>query len=229
MENVSFVMAFAAGFLAFLSPCVLPLIPSYLSYLTGISFNELSDRTDTSEKKRITMITSLHALSFIAGFTLVFVFLGATATFFGQLLFQHKLLLSRIGGVLVICFGCVIAGIVKLPFLERQKSVSYRKQSVSVIGSVLVGATFAFAWTPCIGPILGSILIYASNTASAQEGIKLLIAFSLGLGIPFFLSALAVNSLLTHIKRIQRYMKWVKILAGSVLVIFGIFLLIGGR
>lgn len=228
MAEASFIMAFVAGFLIFLSPCVLPLIPAYISYLTGISFKEISGEPTKEERKRIRAATALHALSFILGFTIVFVILGASITFLGRLLFQHQPLLKRAGGVLIIFLGLVIMDIIKIPFLIKEKKFSYRKRRVSILGSVLVGATFAAAWTPCVGPILGSIFIYASSAETMREGIALLIAFSLGLGVPFFLSALIVNSLLACIKKIEKYMRWVKIAAGTVLIAFGGILLIGG-
>jgi cytochrome c-type biogenesis protein len=228
MENVSFIMAFMAGIITFLSPCVLPLIPAYISYLTGISFRELSGEITTAEKRKIKLLTILHSLGFILGFSIVFVLLGASVTFLGSFFLQYQSLIKRIGGVLVIFFALVIMGVIKIPFMAKEKKLTYRKEGVSVLGSVLVGATFAAAWTPCVGPILGSILIYATSTASIKMGIKLLIAFSIGLGFTFFLAALIVNSLLAYIKKIEKYLKWVTVLTGVILITFGIFLLTGG-
>lgn len=210
--------------MAFLSPCVLPLIPSYLSYLTGISFSEFSGGLTKERKRRITRLTVFHSLGFILGFSVVFVLLGASITFLGKLLFQYQPLLKRLGGILIIFFGLVIMGVIKLPYLAKEKKFSYKKEGISILGSLLVGAAFAAAWTPCVGPILGSILIYASSTASIKAGIKLLIAFSLGLGLPFFLSALLINSLLVYIKKIEKYIRWVTVAAGVILIIFGFLL-----
>lgn len=221
-------MAFMAGIAVFLSPCVLPLIPSYISYLTGISFSEFSGELTRERKKRIMLLTLVHSLGFIVGFSVVFVILGASITLLGKALFQYLPLLKRVGGAFIILFGIVITGVIKIPFLEKEKKFSYKKRGVSVLGSALVGATFAVAWTPCVGPILGGILIYASSSENINTGIRLLIAFSCGMGVPFFLSALLMNSFLTHIKRIEKYMKWVKIVAGIILVIFGGILLIKG-
>ena len=228
MENVSFIMAFVAGFLVFLSPCILPLIPAYLSYLTGVSFREMKDTSGEEKKRSVKRATILHALSFVFGFSVVFVLLGASASLLGQALLEYQTVLKKVGGVLIIFFALVIMGVIKIPFLEKEKKFSYRKGGVSVLGSVLVGATFAAAWTPCVGPILGSILVYASSTASMMQGVKLLIAFSLGLGVPFFLSALLVNSFLTYMKKAEKLLRWITLAAGIVLMIFGILLLIGG-
>ncbi len=228
MENVSFIMAFIAGVVTFLSPCVLPLIPAYISYLTGVSFHELSGEITKTERRKIKLLTITHSLGFILGFSVVFVLLGASVTFLGGLFLQHQLLLKKIGGALIILFALVIMGVIKLPILAKEKKLAYKKEGVSILGSILVGATFAAAWTPCIGPILGSILIYASSTASLKTGIKLLIAFSLGLGFTFFLAALIINSFLAYIKKIEKYLKWITIAAGVILIIFGILLLTGG-
>lgn len=227
MENVSFIMAFMAGVVTFLSPCMLPLIPAYISYLTGVSFHELSGEITKTERRKIKLLTIIHSLGFILGFSVVFVLLGASVTFLGGLFLQHQLLLKKIGGALIILFALVIMGVIKLPILAKEKKLAYKKEGVSILGSILVGATFAAAWTPCIGPILGSILIYASSTASLKTGIKLLIAFSLGLGFTFFLAALIINSFLAYIKKIEKYLKWVTVAAGVILIIFGILLLTG--
>ena len=220
-------MAFFAGFLAFLSPCVLPLIPSYLSYLTGVSFKEMSGEPSLEKKRKIKTLTVIHAASFIAGFTVIFVAMGASITALGKLVFEYQPLLKKAGGVLIILFGLIIMGVIKLPFLEKHKGFSYKKSSVSFLGSFLVGATFAAAWTPCVGPILGSVLVYASSSQDLGKGIMLLIAFSLGLGTPFFLSAFAINAFLAYIKKIEKYMKWIMAAAGLVLIGFGVILLTG--
>jgi cytochrome c-type biogenesis protein len=228
-EHVSFIMAFIAGFLAFFSPCFLPLIPSYISYLTGMSFREFSDKTTQESKYRIKIITVTHSLSFILGFSIVFVLLGAGITFVGTFLYQYQPVLRRIGGLLIIFFGLAIMEIIKIPFLQKEKKLSYRKRGISIFSSVLVGSTFALAWTPCVGPILGSILVYASSTADMIKGLSLLALFSLGLGVPFLLSALLINSFLAYIEKIAKYMRWITLTAGIILIVFGVLLLTGGR
>jgi len=227
-QNISFLMAFAAGFLVFLSPCILPLIPAYVSYLTGVSFGEFSGELTKEKKRKIALTTTFHSLSFILGFTIIFVLLGASITFIGKALLVYQPLFKKIGGIFIIFFGFVVAGVIRIPFLAKEKKFSYRKKGISILGSVMVGAAFAVAWTPCIGPILGSILIYASSAENIKAGIKLLIAFSAGLAVPFFISAITINSFLTYIKKIDKYLRWIKILAGVILVSFGLTMLIGG-
>ena len=229
MENTSLIVAFSAGLLAFLSPCVLPLIPSYLSYLTGVSFKELSGEITSEKRKKIKLLTALHAIFFILGFSIVFILLGTTATFLGRALLEHQDLIKRIGGVLIIFFGLTISGIINIPGFQRSKKFSYKKEGISFVGSLLVGATFAAAWTPCIGPILGSILVYASSTADMQKGVILLSVFSLGLAVPFFISALAINTFLIYVKKLEKILRWVNFSAGIILIIFGILLLAGVR
>jgi len=226
-ENISFLMAFAAGIFAFFSPCVLPLIPAYLSYLTGVSFHEISEEAPLSVQRKTRIATVSHAIFFILGFSIVFVLLGASVTLLGKLLFQYREIMKKAGAVLIMFFALVIMDIIKIPALSGEKKISYKKKSISFLGSITLGAVFAAAWTPCIGPILGSILIYASNAKSAETGIKLLGAFSIGMGIPFFLSAILVNTILSYVKKIGKYIRWIKIATGIVLIIFGILLMAG--
>ncbi len=225
--NISYAVSFIAGFLLFFSPCILPLIPSYISYLTGISFKELSGELNVAGGKQIRTFTVIHSLLFILGFSIIFVMLGMTVTFMGRFLLEYQLILKKAGAILIIFFGFVIAGVFKIGILQREKKIAYRKKGISYLGSLLVGVTFALAWTPCVGPVLGSILIYASSTANIRLGFRLLSIFSLGLAIPFFVSSLLVNSFLLYFKKIKNYMKWVNIIAGIILVIFGIIILCG--
>ncbi|NQT22011.1 MAG: cytochrome c biogenesis protein CcdA [Candidatus Omnitrophica bacterium] len=227
-EQISYVVSFTAGFLMFFSPCILPLVPSYLSYLTGVSFQELSGEAELSEKKRIRLLTLVHALLFIAGFSIVFILLGLTVTVLGKALFEYQVILKRLGAILIIFFGLVISGVLKVGILTNEKRIAYKKTGVTLIGSILVGATFALAWTPCAGPVLGSILVYASTTANLRLGFELLSLFSLGLAIPFFLAAVLMNSFLLYFKKIKAHLKKVNILAGAILIIFGLIILIGG-
>ncbi len=227
--NFSILIAFAAGSAAFFSPCILPLIPAYLSYLTGISFYEESGTLSKEKKQEIRQRSVVHSLAFIAGFTIVFTVLGMTVTLLGSALSEYQDLIKKVGGIVIIFFALVVLGIIKVPLLQKGKQFAYQKNGISIIGSILVGATFAIAWTPCVGPILGSILVYASTAATVKTGFKLLVAFSLGLGVPFFLSAVLVNSFLAHIKKITKYLGIIKKLTGILLLIFGILLLTGIR
>jgi len=227
MENssaLSAAIAFGAGFLTFLSPCILPIIPAYISYITGVSFDELKDGRSAEIRKR----AFGHACLFVVGFSMVFIALGASASYLGKLLLVHKTLIARIGGALVILFGLYIMDIFKIPFLSRNKRLDVRVSKGTGIGSVLLGMAFAAAWTPCVGPILGSILVLAGTKESMAEGMWLLAAYSLGIGVPFVLSAVLLNSFLSYSAKLKRHMILVKRVCGLLLVIVGIMLMRGG-
>ena len=222
MKDVSFPLAFLAGFLSFLSPCVLPLFPSYVSFITGISFEDLTGGVD---KKRIRYLTITNSLSFISGFSTVFMALGASSSAIGKFLFEYQESIRIIGGVLIIVFGLFVAGFLKMDFLMRDRKVHLSGKPVGYVGTFLVGMTFAAGWTPCIGPILGTILLYAGTQGSALGGIKLLAAYSLGLALPFFISSLAINSFLSYSRRLMKYMRGIMIASGLLLILFGVMLL----
>lgn len=222
MKDASFPLAFLAGFLSFLSPCVLPLVPSYVSFITGISFEDLASGLD---RKRIRYLTVTNSLSFIFGFSAVFMALGASSSAIGMLLFEYQDSIRIIGGILVIIFGLFVAGLLRLDFLMKDKKLHLRGKPVGYVGTVLVGMTFAAGWTPCIGPMLGTILVYASTQGSAFYGLKLLAVYSLGLAVPFFFSSLAINSFLSYSRRLMRYMRGIMIMSGLLLILFGIMLL----
>jgi len=219
-SHVSLLIAFMAGVFSFISPCVLPLIPSYLTYITGISFDELVDNRSQSVRRR----TLFHSLFFILGFTLVFVALGASATYVGAFFQENQVIIRRVGGVIVILLGIHITGVIKLKLLEREKRFEFTDKPIGYLGSVLVGIAFAAGWTPCIGPILASILLYASTSDNVGGGIILLVAYSLGLGVPFLVSALAFNSFLTYFSKFNRYLRVVSIISGIFLIIIGFLL-----
>ncbi|MCX7793273.1 MAG: cytochrome c biogenesis protein CcdA [Thermodesulfovibrionales bacterium] len=224
MKDVSLPLAFLAGVVSFLSPCVLPLIPSYISYITGLSFKDL---TESPERARIRKVTLVNSLAFVAGFTVVFVLLGASSTTIGRLFFQYRDVLSVAGGILIIIFGLFVAGILNLNFLMRERRFELKDRPAGLFGSFFIGMTFGAGWTPCIGPVLGSILIYASTKDSVLYGMGLLGVYSIGLGLPFVISALAINIFLSYIKKIQRYMRYVMLLSGLILIAFGIMLITG--
>lgn len=221
-EPVRILVAFTAGVLSFFSPCVLPLIPSYISYVTGITFGELTQQV---LPKRVRFLTIAHSLLFIAGFTVVFVLLGASFTFLGGLLSQHQNFIKKIGGIIVILFGLNIAGIIKLGFLQREKKFGIKAKPLGFLGSFLVGATFSLGWTPCVGPILSSILILSSTADNIGKGIALLLSYSLGLGIPFFVSGVLINNFLVYFQNIKRYLRIISILSGLFIVMIGIMIL----
>ncbi|MBI5075658.1 MAG: cytochrome c biogenesis protein CcdA [Nitrospirae bacterium] len=222
MKDVSFSLAFLAGILSFLSPCVLPLVPSYITFITGVSFEDLKEGTD---RKRIRFLTVTNSLAFIAGFSTIFVALGASSSAVGKFMFQYQDWIRNIGGVLVIFFGLFVSGIIRLDFLTRERKFHLSGKPAGYVGTFLVGMTFAAAWTPCIGPILGTILLYASSKGSAEYGFKLLAVYSLGLAVPFFISSLMFNSFLSYSARIRKYMKVIMLVSGIVLIAFGVLLL----
>ncbi|MEW6003325.1 MAG: cytochrome c biogenesis protein CcdA [Nitrospirota bacterium] len=222
MKDISFPLAFLAGLLSFLSPCVLPLVPSYVSFITGISFEDL---TADHDKKRNRYLTITNSLAFISGFSSIFVALGVSSSEIGKFLFDFIDPIRIIGGILVIIFGLLVSGFIKVNFLMRGRKIQISGKPAGYIGSFLVGITFAAGWTPCIGPILGTILIYAGSKASALYGFKLLLVYSLGLAIPFFISSLAINSFLSYSRKLCKYMRWVMIMSGLILIVFGIMLL----
>jgi len=215
-------IAFSAGLLSFASPCVLPLVPSYITYITGVSFKKLTDAEAASKLRWATMS---HSLCFIVGFSLVFILMGASATYLGQVLVQYQYWIMKGGGVLIILLGIHFTGVIKLPFLQMEKRFEMRKKPLGYAGSFVVGVVFAAGWTPCIGPILSTILIYASTSKSLVTGILLLTYYSVGLGIPFFLSSLAFNSFLSAFDKIKRYMRVINVVSGLFLIAIGILFL----
>jgi len=219
--NLSILVTFSAGLLSFVSPCVLPLVPSYVSYITGLTFEDLTTNRDS---KKIRFITITNSISFIAGFTAIFVMFGASATFIGQILLSYQDIVRMVGGVLIVLFGLYIMGILKLNFLTTDKKIHLKNKPAGYLGSFIVGMAFAAGWTPCVGPILGSILLYASTTGSVAKGMGLLAVYSLGLGLPLFISSLAINTFLSTFKVIVRYMRWITILSGAFLIIIGIMI-----
>jgi cytochrome c-type biogenesis protein len=222
MNDISIPLAFLAGVLSFLSPCVLPLIHSYVSFITGISFKDL---TVGEDRKKIHYLTITNSITFILGFSTVFIALGVSSSAVGSFFFQYMDMIRIIGGVLVIIFGLFIAGILKLDFLMIQKKIYLSGKPAGYIGTFVVGMTFAAGWSPCIGPILGTILVYAGSKGSALYGFQLLAAYSLGLAVPFFLSALAINVFLSYSPKLARFMRVIMLISGLLLIIFGILLL----
>ncbi len=220
-HNITFFFAFSAGFLSFVSPCVLPLIPSYVSYITGISFEDLVEGGDD---KNFTKVTLYNSLAFILGFTIVFVSLGASSSYFGSLLRDYQELIMRVGGILVIVFGLFIMGILKLDFINRDKKFHLQEKPAGYIGSVFVGIVFAAGWTPCIGPLLGSILSIATSEGSVLFGVELLLVYSIGLGIPFLITSLALNTFLRHVPKVTKHMRVITTISGLILIAIGLLL-----
>ena len=211
----SFALAFLAGLLSFLSPCVLPLIPSYVGFLTGLTLEQLEVRRGTA---------LAHALWFVAGFSLIFIALGATASALGVLLLRSQVWIGRIGGVIVILFGLYLLGVLRPALLMRERKVQLARKPLGYLGSAFVGVTFGAAWTPCIGPILGAILTLAAAQASVGHGAALLTAYSAGLALPFVVTALALDRFLAWFQRFRPYLVWVERIAGGLLILLGLLL-----
>ena len=221
-NNISYAVAFAAGFLTFLSPCLLPIIPSFIAYITGISLSDIDDPGKRHEAKRKAVI---HSLCFIFGFSLVFILLGLTATFIGKALFHYQKAIQIGGGILIILFGLYLMGILKLDFLGKEMKIRFKSEGASYLSSFLIGVTFAAAWTPCAGPILGSILLLAGTKTSVVEGAKLLSVYSLGIALPFFLTALLINTFVAHFNRLKKFISIVNIISGAFLVAVGVLIM----
>jgi cytochrome c-type biogenesis protein len=217
-SNITYAGAFIAGLLSFLSPCVLPLIPSYITYITGLSFADLQDEHPSHTIRQQTII---HSLLFIGGFTLIFVLLGASATFIGGYLQSKMELFRKIGGILIILFGVHITGLIPINMLLGEKKISLQRKPAGYIGSIVVGIAFAAGWTPCIGPILASILMVASAENTVLKGMALLLTYSMGLAIPFFLSSLALHQFILVFNRFKKYIRMFEIVTGLFLIIVG--------
>lgn len=214
--------AFLAGLVSFVSPCVLPLIPAYLSFLTGSSLEELKAEQGAAARARVLV----HALAFIAGFTIVFMALGFTAGALGNALLAYRDVLARIGGVLVVVLGLNMVGVFKIPLLAMDKRPQWRSANRSYLASFVVGLGFAAGWSPCIGPILAGILALATQQSYGTATV-LLFVYSLGLAVPFLITAAAISQALGALNKIKRYLGAIEIGAGAFLVATGIVLLTG--
>ncbi|MDQ6993833.1 MAG: cytochrome c biogenesis protein CcdA [Mariprofundus sp.] len=226
MIEVTFAGAFIAGLLSFLSPCVLPLVPAYLSYISGVSVTELRQQSDgTGSVRRHALIQSLW---FIAGFSLVFIALGASASLLGQWMLMHMAILGKIAGTIIVIFGLHYTGIIRIPLLMMEARFDTGGVNAKRgVGALILGSAFAFGWTPCIGPILGAILAIAGVQAEMMRGILLLATYSLGLGIPFLLAALATDSFLRWTQVFKSQFSLVEKLSGVLLILVGVLIFLG--
>jgi cytochrome c-type biogenesis protein len=221
-SSVSLFTAFVAGILSFISPCVLPIVPGYLSFISGVNVAELKEGEKPAGLARRVGLTSL---AFVLGFSSVFVALGAAATLVGYTLQRYKRELAMVGGVVIIFLGLHTAGILPIKWLLYEKRAEVKSRPLGLLGAYVVGVAFAFGWTPCIGPILGAILLFASQQDTVGQGVLLLAAYSAGLGIPFVLSGLAINGFFSAFGRLRRHMRAVEYVAGALLVGVGLLLL----
>lgn len=217
-ENVTLLAAFGAGILSFISPCVLPLIPGYLSYVSGVSLEDM--RAPVAVRSRVI----LTSLAFILGFSIVFVTLGASASAIGRFMITRLTLLGRIAGAVIIVFGLHTMGVLRIEWLYQEKRVQTTRQPASVFGAVLVGMAFAFGWTPCLGPILAGILAIAAGQDTVGQGVRLLAAYSLGLGVPFFATALMIDRFFDALARIRKHYHKVELVSGGLLVAIGLLI-----
>jgi len=224
MDFSLIIPAFIAGILTFLAPCTLPLVPGYLGFISGVSTNDLQDPTKAKLARRKIF---LNGVLYVIGFSLVFIILGSLFGLGGAALFKYRIWLSRIGGVFVIFFGLFMMGILKLPFLNVEKHVGSIKalKPGNPVSSLIFGAAFAFGWTPCVGPILGSILTLAASTATIGQGAFLLAVFSLGLAVPFLIIAATIGSASSYLSKLNKYLNIISFIGGVFLVFLGILLL----
>ena len=223
-NSIGLAVAFAAGLLSFLSPCVLPLIPSYVTFITGMSLDDLTERKAGTRNNRAILV---HGTLFVLGFTLVFVLLGASATFLGSLFFYAQRWVERIGGALLIVFGLYLIGVLRMPGMTREWRMHLSDKPLGYLGTVLVGVTFGAGWTPCIGPVLGGILTLAATRESVGDGVGLLLVYSAGLAIPFLAAALLLDRFLGGMRKMGPWFPWVSRISGVLLLILGLLLITG--
>ena len=219
-ESVGFLVAFSAGVLSFLSPCVLPLVPSYLSFVTGVSLEDMQDGVDRKA-------TLIHSLLFASGFSIIFIVLGASASFLGVFLRHYEIWIARVGGLAIMVLGLHLTGILRITALLKERRLHMADKPSGYLGSLGVGAAFGAGWTPCIGPVLGAILTLAGTQESVWSGVSLLTVYSMGLAIPFLLSAWALDSFLDTFSRFRRFLPVVEKASGILLIILGLLLLTG--
>jgi len=224
IENVTLLAAFGAGLLSFISPCVLPLIPGYLSYISGLSLDEMRGTGAVAIASPVRSRVIMSSLAFILGFSLVFVALGASASAIGQFMMSRLTILGRIAGVIIVLFGLHTMGLLRIDWLYQEKRVQTNRRPAGFVGATLVGIAFAFGWTPCIGPILAGILAIAGAQKTVGQGVQLLAAYSLGLAIPFFAAALAINGFFAAFARIRKHYHLIELTSGALLVVIGILI-----
>ena len=222
MPDVSIYMAFVAGLISFLSPCVLPLVPGYISFISGVSFAEIREKQGgtpfLSKEKRIILYNSIF---FITGFSMVFILLGATATWIGAFISSKISILTKLAGLLIIFFGIYMTGFIRPRFLYKEARFQIKDKRFGYFGALIIGAAFAFGWTPCIGPILAGILTFAGTLENVNQGVFLLLMYSLGLGLPFLLTAVGINQFWRFFNRIKRHLRLLEVISGILMVVLG--------
>lgn len=217
MTDLNLVLAFAAGVLGFLSPCIVPLIPGYLSFVSGVSLAEM----DLAARRRHLGQVMIATALFVLGFSMIFTALGASASALGGFIVNNRLWLGRIGGIVVVLLGLTVLGIVKVPGLYREHRFQMERRPGGLLGAVPVGMAFGFAWTPCVGPVLAAILTLAATTGGAANGAMLLFAYSLGLGLPFLGAAVLVTTAVDALAWVRRHGRAIEAVSGAFLVVMG--------
>jgi len=220
-ESVTYPAAFLAGLLSFFSPCVLPLIPAYFTFITGFSLDELTQKAPAEMRTKVVLST----VSYVLGFTFVFVLMGASASLLGGLIHEYRDTIRIIGGIFIILLGIHLTGLFRIKSLEFEKRIHLNKKPLHFMGTFLVGMAFGVGWSPCIGPLLGSILIIAGSQETVWQGMALLGTYSAGLAIPFVIISIFINFILVFLKKLSSAMKYINATAGTLLILVGIFLI----
>lgn len=216
--------ALLAGIVSFFSPCVLPLVPAYLSFLAGVSLEKMRGGIDQGIRVRV----MLSAAGFVLGFSTVFILLGASATLIGRWLAINSVWMGKIAGLVIIILGIHMTGLIRIPFLMYERRMHPGARPMRIYGAYLIGIAFAFGWTPCVGPLLAGILALAGTRDTVGQGMFLLAVYSAGLGIPFLLTAMAIGQFMKLMQRFKKWLRWVEILAGGLLIFIGVVMLAGG-
>jgi len=225
MNDVPIYVAFLAGLVSFFSPCVLPLVPGYVSFISGVSAEHIEAKIGNSiPMDREKALILLNSVAFIIGFSAVFVLLGASATLAGSFLASKITLLTKIAGLVIIFFGLFKMGLLRIFTFYREARFHPAERKFGLIGAFLIGASFAFGWTPCIGPILGGILAYAGTMGRVTQGMALLLLYSLGLGIPFLLTALGINRFFGFFEKVKNHLRLIEIISGAIMVVLGLMI-----
>lgn len=224
MEQVSLWVAFVAGIFSFLSPCILPLVPGYISFLSGVSLEELKQG---NVHKKVVRKAGLTSIFFVMGFSVVFIALGASASFAGKFLIKHIAIITKVAGVLIVVLGLHLTGILNLAWLNYNRQVRLKNISPGFLGAFVIGLAFAFGWTPCVGPILAGILTLAATQDTLLRGVYLLASYSLGLGIPFIITGFAVGVFMRFFEKYKKFIRWGEVVAGVFLIIIGVLIFFG--
>lgn len=224
MDNVSTGIAFVAGIFSFLSPCVLPLVPAYISFISGMNIEELRSRSSSA---RSVKRSGLLSVSFVAGFSVIFIALGASATLIGRLLSEYMWLLTRIAGLVIILLGLYLTGIIRIGWLNYSRKINVSSVRTGYAGAFVVGLAFGFGWTPCVGPILAAILALAATQETLLRGTMLLAVYSLGLGLPFIITGFAIGAFMRFFERYKKAIRVIEVCAGILLVVIGILIFFG--